>query len=174
MRRRSLRVWVVLGILAASAGGSEPKGSEATAVDRSAAERGRIALTLTGFLKPEWSESAYRNAGQALGPAGTRSGHATRPAMRRPSGIGMACIRPPTLTTACPWVCAAGSVPAGPRRACKSTAWLCHGGSIGGKSYVGLGNTQLDLRAVLNELTTADGRRPPLSALHPEFVPRNQ
>ncbi len=39
----------------------------------------------------------------------------------------------------------------------------CHGGSIGGKSYVGLGNTQLDLRPLLNELTIADGRRPPPS-----------
>ena len=39
----------------------------------------------------------------------------------------------------------------------------CHGGSIGGKSYVGLGNTQLDLRPLLNEMTIADGRRPPPS-----------
>ena len=39
----------------------------------------------------------------------------------------------------------------------------CHGGSIGGKSYVGLGNTQLDLKALLYELTIADGRRPPPS-----------
>jgi hypothetical protein len=40
---------------------------------------------------------------------------------------------------------------------------LCHGGSIGGQSYVGLGNTQLDLKAVLFELTVADGKRPPFS-----------
>jgi mono/diheme cytochrome c family protein len=40
---------------------------------------------------------------------------------------------------------------------------VCHGGSIGGKSYVGLGNTQLDLKALLFELTIADGRRPPFS-----------
>jgi mono/diheme cytochrome c family protein len=40
---------------------------------------------------------------------------------------------------------------------------VCHGGSIGGTSYVGLGNTQLDLKALLFELTIADGRRPPFS-----------
>ena len=40
---------------------------------------------------------------------------------------------------------------------------LCHGGSIGGQSYVGLGNTQLDLKALLFELTIADGKRPPFS-----------
>jgi hypothetical protein len=40
---------------------------------------------------------------------------------------------------------------------------LCHGGSIGGRSYVGLGNTQLDLKALLFELTIADGKRPPFS-----------
>jgi mono/diheme cytochrome c family protein len=40
---------------------------------------------------------------------------------------------------------------------------VCHGGSIGGTSYVGLGNTQLDLRALLDEMTRADGQRLPPS-----------
>jgi mono/diheme cytochrome c family protein len=40
---------------------------------------------------------------------------------------------------------------------------VCHGGSIGGTSYVGLGNTQLDLQALLRDLTVADGDRPPLA-----------
>ena len=37
-----------------------PTGSGA-AVDMAAAERGRVALTLKGFLKPEWSGRAYEN-----------------------------------------------------------------------------------------------------------------
>ena len=91
----------------------------------------------------------------------TRTG--TRPAMRRRSGTGTACIRPPIPTTACPWACGAGSARTGPRPGLQIDCMVCHGGSIGGKSYVGLGNTQLDLRALLNEMTIADGRRPPPS-----------
>jgi mono/diheme cytochrome c family protein len=40
---------------------------------------------------------------------------------------------------------------------------VCHGGSIGGTNYVGLGNTTLDLRSLLDELTAADGHRLPPS-----------
>src|SRR5437764_729883 len=32
-----------------------------------AAERGRIALTSTGYLKPAWSDAAYRRAGRLWG-----------------------------------------------------------------------------------------------------------
>jgi mono/diheme cytochrome c family protein len=38
----------------------------------------------------------------------------------------------------------------------------CHGGSIGGKSYVGLGNTQIDYELLFTDLFRAGGRRPPL------------
>ena len=49
--------------------GGEPTGWRAP-LDRAAAERGRAALLLEGFLKPEWSEAAYRNAGRLWeGPA---------------------------------------------------------------------------------------------------------
>ncbi len=34
---------------------------------------------------------------------------------------------------------------------------LCHGGSILGKSYVGLGNTTLDVQAMFEELPKVDG-----------------
>lgn len=39
---------------------------------------------------------------------------------------------------------------------------ICHGGSIGGKSYVGLGNSTLDFVTFVNGLTRAEGRRPPI------------
>ena len=38
----------------------------------------------------------------------------------------------------------------------------CHGGSIGGKSYVGLGNTQVLRPASSSDLSRADGRHAPL------------
>jgi mono/diheme cytochrome c family protein len=43
------------------------------------------------------------------------------------------------------------------------TCLMCHGGSIGGTSYVGLGNSQLDLERLLHELTRAEGRKVPPS-----------
>ena len=38
----------------------------------------------------------------------------------------------------------------------------CHGGSIGGKSYVGLANSQVDYDLLFGDLFRADGRRVPL------------
>ena len=35
---------------------------------------------------------------------------------------------------------------------------ICHGGSILGKSYVGLGNASLDVQAVFEDMSAADGR----------------
>ena len=43
---------------------------------------------------------------------------------------------------------------------------VCHGGSIGGQSLVGLGNTTLDLKGLLTDLTVADGQKPPVSVFH--------
>jgi mono/diheme cytochrome c family protein len=39
---------------------------------------------------------------------------------------------------------------------------LCHGGSILGQSYVGLGNSTLDIQALFEDLAVADGRAPTL------------
>jgi hypothetical protein len=36
---------------------------------------------------------------------------------------------------------------------------ICHGGSIAGKSYVGLGNSSLDIQSLFEDLAHADGRR---------------
>jgi mono/diheme cytochrome c family protein len=40
-----------------------------------------------------------------------------------------------------------------------SDCMLCHGGSILGKSYIGLGNTALDVEAVFSELSQASGHK---------------
>ena len=79
------------------------------------------------------------------------------------SGTIMACTPPRIPTTGCRWACAEVIGPGGVKTGLQIDCMLCHGGSIGGQSYVGLGNTQLDLKAVLFELTIADGKRPPFS-----------
>ncbi len=87
----------------------------------------------------------------------------TPTATPRYSGIAMVCTRPPSLTTVCRWACAEVSASAVREDGLQIDCMVCHGGSIGGQSYVGLGNSQLDLKALLFELTIADGRRPPFS-----------
>lgn len=161
MRRASWGVWLVLGglLTAPSMAGDagRPRGEP---FDPAAAERGRIALTVEGFLKPEWSDAAYRRAGKLWDPPGPDpdrdpAGYAA--AFRHRYGLHPA----PHPNDGLPMGLRRGIGRDGIKTGLQIDCLACHGGSIGGKSYVGLGNTQLDLRPLLNELTTADGRRPP-------------
>jgi mono/diheme cytochrome c family protein len=127
-----------------------------------AAERGRVALTIDGFLKPEWSESAYHNVARlwnqsAPDPCDDPEAYAAL--FRYRYGLHPA----PYPNDGLPMGLRRGRGPGGTKVGIQLDCLLCHGGSIGGTSYVGLGNTQLDLKAVLFELTIADGKRPPFS-----------
>src|SRR5262245_37235060 len=42
--------------------------AQAADPDQAAAERGKAALTLHGYLKPAWSDEAYQRAGKSWGP----------------------------------------------------------------------------------------------------------
>jgi mono/diheme cytochrome c family protein len=139
-----------------------PTGSGAS-VDAAAAERGRVALTLNGFLKPEWSEGVYRNAARlwdqpAPDADNDPSGYAAM--FRYRYGLHPA----PFPNNGLPLGLRRGNGPGGLKFGLQIDCMVCHGGSIGGQSYVGLGNSQLDLKALLFELTIADGRRPPFSS----------
>ncbi len=163
MRRTSWGVWIVSGFLmAAPCRAGEPARPRGEPFDPAAAERGRVALTLRGFLKPEWSEEAYRRASRlwdrpAPDPIRDPDGYAA--AFRRRYGLHPA----PYPNDGLPMGLRRGIGRDGIKAGLQIDCLACHGGSIGGRSYVGLGNTQLDLRPLLNELTIADGRRPPPS-----------
>jgi hypothetical protein len=154
---------MVVGTVATAwAAAAEPGVPSRPGGDPSAAERGRVALTLTGFLKPEWSEATYGHAGRlwdqpAPDPDQDPAGYAA--AFRHRYGLHPA----PYPNDGLPMGLRRGLGPGGTKTGLQMDCLLCHGGSIGGRSYVGLGNTQLDLKAVLNELTLADGKRPPPS-----------
>ena len=158
---------LVIGIAAFSGpcGGAARAGDPVgwrTPVDQAVAERGRTALLLQGFLKPEWSEAAYRNAGrQWEGPVPdpAKDPVAYAAAFRHHYGLHPA----PYPNDGLPMGLRRGLGPGGVKTGLQIDCMLCHGGSIGGQSYVGLGNTQLDLKAVLHELTVADGKRAPFS-----------
>jgi mono/diheme cytochrome c family protein len=113
-------------------------------------------------LKPAWTESVYRAAGDLWGdkapPPGT-SDEAYAKAFNERYGLHPA----PYPNDGLPMGLRRGNGPGGTKTGLQIDCLVCHGGSIGGTSYVGLGNTTLDLTALLNELTRADGRRLPPS-----------
>ncbi len=158
---RTLGIWLTIMVAAAAAGRcGEPE--PALDPDRAAAERGRHALLIQGFLKPDWTESAYRAVGSqwptpAPDPERDQARYAER--FRERYGLHPA----PFPNDGLPMGLRRGRNPDGGKSGLQIDCLVCHGGSIGGKSYVGLGNTQLDLRALLYDLTRADGRRLPLS-----------
>jgi len=168
---RSTEAWVLAGVVAAVALFADWPISQVLAVgptpsqsssDPASVERGRVALTLEGFLKPEWSEAVYRNAArlwdeQAPDPEKDPAGYAA--VFQRRYGLHPA----PYPNNGLPMGLRRGLGPGGVKSGVQIDCMICHGGSIGGKSYVGLGNSQLDLKALLFELTIADGRRPPLA-----------
>jgi hypothetical protein len=132
----------------------------------SAAERGRIALTTTGYLKPAWGEATYRQAGRLWkgeNPAPDPETEAYSIAFNHRYGLHPA----PYPNDGLPMGLRRGNGPDGTKSGVQLDCMVCHGGSIGGTSYVGLGNTTLDLRSLLDEMSQADGWRlpPPLFTL---------
>jgi mono/diheme cytochrome c family protein len=113
--------------------------------DEPSLERGREALLGRAFNPVNWSVQGYEKLARrwASNPAETLADHfGLHPAPYGNHDMPMGLRRThtflmPGVTTDC---------------------LLCHGGSIGGKSYVGLGNSSLDLQSLFEELDSADGR----------------
>lgn len=127
-----------------------------------AVERGRVAMTSTGYLKPAWREDAYRQAGELWGkeaPASDTPPEAYAAAFNRRYGLHPA----PYPNDGLPMGLRRGNGPDGSKAGLQIDCLVCHGGSIGGTSYVGLGNTTLDLKSLFDDLTRADGRPIPPS-----------
>jgi hypothetical protein len=126
-----------------------------------AAERGRDALLQHSYLKAEWSIDAYRNAGKLWGtpapdPERDPEGYARAFALHY--GLNPAPYPNEGLPMGLRWSRKADGSKTGIQVDCLA----CHGGSIGGKSYVGLGNTQVDYDLLFTDLFRAVGRRRPL------------
>lgn len=156
---RVLRVGLLAAGLAIVGPGLAAIGGE---VDREAAERGRISLTSTGYLKPAWSAEAYRNVAKLWGvtaPDPDREPEAFASAFARRYGLAPA----PYPNDGLPMGLRRGNGPGGTKAGIAIDCMACHGGSIGGTSYVGLGNTQIDLKLLFQEMLKADGKRLPPS-----------
>ena len=131
-------------------------------LDPSAVERGHAGVTTVGYLKPAWSTAAYKNVSKFWGvaapdPETDPAGYAA--AFRHRYGFAPA----PYPNDGLPMGLKRGVNPDGTRTGIAIDCLTCHGSSLGGTSYVGMGNTQLDLKLFFNEMMKADGKRVPPS-----------
>lgn len=143
--RRSLLALVGIVLLTPTARPAEP----------AAIERGRKALLEQSYIPPSWTMSAYQNAWKRW-PGVTEKSADYDAAFRDHYGL-----HPAPYPN--------GQLPMGLRTATALVfkginvdCLVCHGGSIAGTSYVGLGNASLDVQALFEDLAAADGRSPKL------------
>lgn len=117
-----------------------------------AVTRGQKALLGRAINPPVWTQTAYDNAWKYWG------------VQEKPDKYAQAFMDRYGLHPA-PYE--NGGMPMGLRqtsylfqKSIASDCVMCHGGSIMGKSYVGLGNASLDLQSLYEEMNGADGRAP--------------
>jgi mono/diheme cytochrome c family protein len=114
-------------------------------------QRGYQALTTRAFVAAPWSLSAYDNAWKHWRPAPKEKPADYDQAFRDHYGL-----HPAPYDN--------GRLPMGLRegrfliaKGITTDCMICHGGSIFGQSYIGLGNASLDIEAVFSELSKASG-----------------
>ncbi|MCE9532627.1 MAG: c-type cytochrome [Planctomycetes bacterium] len=124
-----------------------------SAAEPTAAERGKKALLETSFIPPAWRQPAFDSVWKRW------DGVKEKPvdyaaALRDRYGLHVAPYKNDDL-------------PMGLRKASflfvqgvSIDCMLCHGSSIMGKSYVGLGNSSLEIQSLFEEMSGADGRPP--------------
>jgi mono/diheme cytochrome c family protein len=121
------------------------------AAEPTAAERGYKALTQTAFIPASWRPPAYQNAwkrwaGVTEKPAdydaAFRDYYGLHPAPYPNHDLPMG-FRPGSILFV---------------KGIAMDCMMCHGSSIFGKSYIGLGNPSLDIQALFEDMSIADGR----------------
>jgi mono/diheme cytochrome c family protein len=124
--------------------------ASAAAAEPSAAQRGYQALTGTAFIPAFWTLQSVPNAwrhwdGLTAKPADYDTAllhrYGLHPAPYPNDGLPMGLRKAPLVLG----------------KGIGVDCMLCHGGSILGKSYIGLGNSTLDIQALFEELAKADG-----------------
>ncbi len=157
MRRFGLRTALLAAVVSsmpiAPATAQEPPDPEAAA-------RGKAALEGPSFLSPIWSREAYEKAASqwndpnAPDPKTDPEGYAA--AFRERYGLPPAPYPNDGLPLGLKQATGADG-----RVGITFDCTLCHGGTLDGKVIAGLGNSRLDLKGVLDDLTRADGKPSP-------------
>lgn len=160
-RRNRLTALAAILLILPAAIASEPddSGSDTFEIDR-----GRLILESGSFLAPAWSSSAWKTVVETAKPVPNDENAKIGESIDRAANARLRFgLHPAPFAN--------GDLPMGLRPAWSKDGrkaglqidcLICHGGSIGGQSYVGLGNSTLDFQQFLNAMTRADGRRPPI------------
>lgn len=117
-----------------------------------AAQRGKKILATRVFSSAAWSLKAYEEAWRQWGPDQEKPADYTQ-AFRRRYGLHPA----PYDNGPYPMGIRVGTTVFG-GKGLASDCLLCHGGSLLGKSYLGLGNQTLDIQALFEEMARASGK----------------
>jgi mono/diheme cytochrome c family protein len=127
------------------------------AAEPTAAERGYEALTETAFIPAFWTNRVVADAWKTWPGVSERPANYSE-AFREHYGLHQAPYHD-------------GPMPMGLRKAKRvfdhgigADCMLCHGGSLLGKSYVGLGNSSIDIQALFEDFNKIDGLpKPPFT-----------
>jgi mono/diheme cytochrome c family protein len=155
MMRGLLSYWLILSCTYIAA-------ADDPTPDPAAVERGRIALTQTGYLRPVWKSETYFKVADLWGvphPDSKTDPEGYAAAFNQRYGLHPA----PFPNDGLPLGLRRGVTRDGKKEGLQIDCMACHGGSIGGTSYVGLGNTTLDLKGLFDDLTRAEGKKPPFA-----------
>jgi mono/diheme cytochrome c family protein len=150
MTRAVLRGLGILVLTAAAAPAAEPS-----------AERGRQALLSRAYVPATMTRLAYEGVWRQWGLVSKPAAADYARLFRERYGLHEA----PYPNDGLPMGLKLATMPLGFGKGISQDCLVCHGGSIAGKSYVGLGNSSLDYQAFYEEMAAADGR-PPHSPFH--------
>ncbi len=135
--------------------------SASAAAEGPSAERGRQALQGRAFVPPSYSAKAYDEVWKQWGLAEKPAAADYDRLFRERYGLHTA----PYANGRYPMGVRESSLAFGLGKGVAFDCLLCHGGSIAGQSYVGLGNASLEIQAFFEEMAAADGR-PPHTPFH--------
>jgi mono/diheme cytochrome c family protein len=122
--------------------------AQAAAQDPEAADRGRKALVTRAFTPAAWSLDSFNQAWKQWQPAPK-----DQPASYAQAFMDYYGLHPAPFDSPYPMGLRIGSRFID--RGITTDCLLCHGGSIAGKSIIGLGNASLDIHALFEDMTRA-------------------
>jgi mono/diheme cytochrome c family protein len=125
--------------------------------DDDAVLRGKKALTERAFLPATWSWAAYGDLWKTWSPAPSAKPADYAAAIKEHYGLPKA----PFPNGELPMGLRKGTTLLGVK-GIASDCMLCHGGTILGKTHVGLGNADIDMGALFTDLGTANGTPIPM------------
>ena len=144
MSRFALPLVVSLGVLLTTCLAEQPD----------ARARGQKALLEKSFSPASWTVAAYENAWKQWGLKEKPAPETYSRLFRERYGLHAA----PFANKDYPMGLREAPLTLGTGNGLANDCLVCHGGSIAGKSYIGLGNASLDFQALYEEMNAADGR----------------